>query len=151
MILLIHCLFEFKNSRFSTSSCKGLLFPKLPFLGGTSFQNQKKLQELFSYKLTSCNLKIAFTAPFRVKDFLTFIDKLMLLSGLAYKCKCNGYNTTYYNKTKRHFKVRICEHLGISHLISKKENINNNKLTAIQEHLFCCNYSLSFEDFFFLR
>ena len=31
---------------------------KLPFLGGTSFQIQKKLQKLFSDKLTSCNLKI---------------------------------------------------------------------------------------------
>ena len=29
----------------------------------------------------------------------------------------------------------------------KKVKIDNNKLTAIQEHLFCCNYSPSFEDF----
>ena len=44
-------------------------------------------------------------------------------------------------------KVRICEHLGISHLTEKKANIDNNKLTAIQEHLLHCNYSPSFEDF----
>ena len=40
----------------------------------------------------------------------------------------------FYGKTKRLFKVRICEHLGTSHLIGKKVKIDN-KLTAIQEQL----------------
>ena len=71
----------------------------------------------------------------------------MLLSGLVYKYKCGGCNATYYGKTKRHFKVRICEHLGISHITGKKVKIDSNKLMAIQEHLLCCNYSPSYEDF----
>ena len=112
------------------------VFVKLPFLGGTSFQIQKKLQKLFSDKLMSCNLKIVFTLLVRVKSFFTFKDKLpkMLLSGLAYQYKCGGCNATYYGKTKRHFKVRICEHLGISHLTEKKVKIDNSKVTTIQEH-----------------
>ena len=69
----------------------------------------------------------------------------MLLSGLVYKYKCGGCNATYYGKTKRHFKVRICEHFGISHLLEKKVKIDNNNLTAIQEHILRCNYSPSFE------
>ena len=91
------------------------VFVKLPFLRSTSFQIRKKLQRLFNDKLTSCNLKIAFTSPVRVKSFFTFKDKLskMLLSGFVYQYKCGGYNATYYEKTKRHFKVRVCEHLGI--------------------------------------
>ena len=44
-------------------------------------------------------------------------------------------NFTYNSKTKNRFKVRICEHLGISHLTGKKVKIDNIKLTAIQEHL----------------
>ena len=125
------------------------VFVKLPFLGSTSFQIRKKLQKLFSDKLTSCNLKIVFTSPVRVKSFFTFKDKLpkMFLSGVVYQFKCGGCNATYYGKTKRHFKVRICKHLGISHLADKKVKTGNNKLTAIQEHLLCCNYSPSFEDF----
>ena len=113
-------------------------YAKSPFLGSTSFQIRKKLQKLFSDKLTSCNLKIIFTSPVRVKIFFTFKDKLpkMLLSGFVYQYKCGGCNATYYGKTKRHFKVRICEYLGISHLTEKKDN---NNLTAIQEHLLCCN------------
>ena len=71
----------------------------------------------------------------------------MLLSGIVYQYKCVGCNATYYRKTKRHFKVRICEHLGIPHLTEKKAKIDNNKLTAIQEHHLCCNYCPSFEEF----
>ena len=99
--------------------------------------------------LTFCNLKIVFTSPVRVKSFFIFKGKLprMLLSGLVYKYKCSGCNVTYYGKTKRHFKVPICEHLGISHFTGKKVKIRNSKLTAIQEHFLCCNYSPSFEGF----
>ena len=95
---------------------KGNVFVKLPSLGSTSFQIRKKLQKLFSDKLTSCNLKIVFTSPVRVKSFFTFKDKLpkMLLSGLVYQYKCGGCNFTYSGKIKRHFKVRICESLDIS-------------------------------------
>ena len=69
----------------------------------------------------------------------------MLLSGLVFKC--GGCNATFYGKIKRHFQVQICEHLGVLHLTGKKVKIDNNKLTAIQEHLLCCNYSSSYEDF----
>ena len=125
------------------------VFVKLPFLGSTSFQIRKKLQKLFSDKLTSCNLKIVLTSPVRVKTFFTFKNKLlkMLTSGLTHRYTCGGCNATYYGKTKRHFKFRICEHLGISHLTDKKVKIDTKKLKAIQEHLLCCNYSPSFEDF----
>ena len=99
--------------------------------------------------MTSCNLKIVFTSPIRVNSFFTLKDKLpkMLLSGLVCKYKRGGCNATYYRKIKRHFNIRICEHLGISHLTEKKLKIDNNNLTAIHEHLLCCNYSPSFADF----
>ena len=66
----------------------------------------------------SCNLKIVFTSPVRVNSFFTYKDKLpkMLPLGLVYQFKCGGFNTTSHGKTNRHFKVRICERLGISHL-----------------------------------
>ena len=125
------------------------VFVKLPFLGSISFQIRKKLQKLFSDKFMSCNVKIIFTSPTRVKSFFTSKEKLpkLLLSALVYKYKCGGCNGTYYGKTKCHFKVWTYEHFGISHLTGEKVKIGNNKLTAIQEHLLCCNYSPSFEYF----
>ena len=46
------------------------------------------------------------------------MDRLpkILLSGLVYKYNRGGCNSTYYGKTKRRFKGRINEYLGISHL-----------------------------------
>ena len=70
----------------------------------------------------------------------------MLRSGVVYKFQCGGCNATYYGKTKRHLKVRISEHLGISHLTGKKTKTSHH-LTAIQEHLLFCNHSPSYENF----
>ena len=61
------------------------------------------------------------------------------------KYKYGGCSATYYGKTKCH--LGISEHLGISLITGKKVKIDNNKLTAIQEHLLCCNYSPLFEDY----
>ena len=57
------------------------------------------------------------------------------------------FTSPIYGETKCHFKVPICEHLGISHLTWKKVKIDNKKLAVNQEHLLGCNYSPSFEDF----
>ena len=33
---------------------------------------------------------------------------------------------------------------GVLHLTDKKMNINNSKVTAIEDHFLCCNFSPSF-------
>ena len=108
------------------------LFVKMPFLGSTSFQIRKKFQKLFIDALTFCNLKDVFTSPVRVKSFFLFKDKLLKVfpSGCVYKYKCGGCNATCYGKTQRHFKVQICEQLGISHLTGRKVKIANTKNTS---------------------
>ena len=127
---------------------KRTVFVKLLFLESTSFQIWKKLQKLFSSKLTSCNLKAVFMSPVIVKSFFTFKDTFpkMLLLGLVYKYKCGGGNATYYRKTKCNFKVRSFEQLEISHLTGRKVKIDNSKLMAIKECLLCFKYSPSLED-----
>ena len=55
----------------------------------------------------------------------------------VYKFTCGSCNATYSGKTKRHFKVRICEHLGISALTGKRVKgdddfaLNNTFYSAI--------------------
>ena len=44
----------------------------------------------------------------------------MLHSNLVDKFKCNICNDIYYGKTKSHFRVRACEHLGITPLTVEK-------------------------------
>ena len=71
------------------------------------FKFEKKNRKSFSDKLTSCNLKIIFMSPIRVKSLFTFKDKLAntLLSGLVYKYKYGACNATYFGKTKHHSKI----------------------------------------------
>ena len=64
--------------------------------------------------------------------FLKVIKSLTLTGDVKTIFKLQYVNATYYGKTIHHFKVWICEYLGILHLIEKKVKIDNNKLTAIQ-------------------
>ena len=48
-------------------------------------------------------------------------------------------------KKKRHFKVRMCEHLEISALTSKRVRGDND--SAIKGHLLYCNHTPDFKDF----
>ena len=75
------CIQSILNKLYTTKAIvqnvpKGNIFVESPFLKSTWFQIQKKLEKLFNDKLTSCNLKIIFVSPVRVKSFFTFNDKL---------------------------------------------------------------------------
>ena len=61
---------------------------------------------------------------------------LEVRSRIVSKYTCCGCNVIDYNKTKRYFQVRICEHLGISYLTFKTMKIDKNKVTVIKEHHF---------------
>ena len=37
-----------------------------------------------------------------------------MCSLFCYKFQCSSCNATYYGKAKRHFKVRVSEHMGVS-------------------------------------
>ena len=61
------CINSFLNKQYTPNVMvpnvpKRNVFVKLPFLGNTWFQIRKKLQKLFSDKLTTCSLKIVFTS-----------------------------------------------------------------------------------------
>ena len=70
---------------------------------------------------------------------------MLLHSCIVYKFQFDGCNATYYGKTKRHFKVRMCEHLEISTLTGKR--VKGDDYSAIKKHLLFCNHPLDFEDF----
>ena len=51
---------------------------------------------------------------------------------LCYKSQCSSSNATYYGKTKRHFKVRVSENMGVSARTGK--NIESSKNSAVRDH-----------------
>ena len=93
-------------------------------------------------KLPYCNIRFFFQTKCKISNFFPFKDKIssLLRSGIVYKFHCGSY----YGKTKRHFKVRMCEHLGISALSGKK--VKGDDASAIKEHLLFSNHTLDFED-----
>ena len=96
--------------------------------------------------IAATTLKI-FQTNCKISNFFTFKDKIpsFLRSGIVYKFQCGSCNATYYGKTKRHFKVRMCEHLGISALTGKR--VKGDDDSAIKEHLLFCSHTPEFEDF----
>ena len=69
----------------------------------------------------------------------------MLHSNLVYKFKCNTCSDIYYDKTKRNFKVRAYEHLGITPLTGKK--VKSPKEIAVFDHIVHTGHNASFDDF----
>ena len=124
------------------------IFLVLPFLGPTSLEIRTRLRILFRKKLPFYNLRIIFRSSCRLKTFFHFKYRIpkYLRSGLVYKFKCAGCIATYYGKTKRHFKVRACEHLGISPLTGKRVS-SVFQSTAIKDHLLFCQHSPSLDDY----
>ena len=89
---------------------KRIFFVKLLFLGSTSFQIWKKLQILFSDKLTFCNLKTVFTSLVRVNSFFTFKDKFLCCN------YCPSFEDfSILTMESNDFKLNIMESLLIAH------------------------------------
>ena len=69
----------------------------------------------------------------------------MFHSNLVYKFKCNICNDICYGKTKRYFKVRACEHLGITSLMGKK--VKSPKESVVFDHIVHTDHNANFDDF----
>ena len=126
---------------------KKQLIITLPYLGKLSLQIRTRINRIMKNKLPYCNVQFVFQTKCKISNFFTFKDKipLVLRSGIVYKFQCGSCNATYYGKTKRRFKVRMCEHLGISALTGKR--VKGDDDSAIKEHLLFCNHKPDFEDF----
>ena len=73
------------------------------------------------------------------------IDDLRSL--ILYTFKCNSCNAVYHGKTKRHFRVRANEHLGISCLSGKPFKYDGPNATAIREHCHVHSHGNGITDF----
>ena len=102
----------------------------LPYLGKLSLQIRTRINHIMKNKLPYCNIRFVFQTKCKISNFFTFKDKIpsFLRSGIVYKFQCGSCNATYYGKTKRHFKVRMCEHLGISALTGKRVKGDDNSV-----------------------
>ena len=150
--LIDKCIKEFLDKILTPKSVvstvpKKQLIITLPYLGKLSLQIRTRINRIMKNKLPYCNVQFVFQTKCKISNLFTFKDKipLVLRSGIVYKFQCGSCNATYYGKTKRHFKVRMCEHLGISALTGKR--VKGDDDSAIKEHRLFCNHKPDFEDF----
>ena len=124
----------------------------LPFLGNQSSIIKKKLSKLFLESFPTAKLKIVLKSGTKIGSLFKFKDPIPsnIRSLVVYKFKCSSCNATYIGKTKRHHKIRMCEHLGISYRTGAPTKFNKNTTTSIRDHIMETGHQNKFENFEFL-
>ena len=111
----------------------------LPFMGKYSNELKKRISRSASKFLGSNKISITWNSPRKLRNLFTFKDKLPMLfrTNILYRFTCNGCNSIYIGKTKRHFLVRAYEHLGLSLRTGNAftYNPNNTNNTGILDHV----------------
>ena len=120
----------------------------LPYMGMISTELKVKLHKTFKQLLPACDLRVIFKVSLRMKNYFNFKDKIKreLRSLLVYNFKCNSCNAEYIGKTKRHYRTRTLEHIGVSPLTGKCVK-NNSQTSAVHDHMLFCKTVVCPEDF----
>ena len=107
-----------------------------------------ELHETFKQLLPACDLRVIFKVSLRMKNYFNFKDKIKreLRSLLVYNFKCNSCNAEYIGKTKRHYRTRTSEHIGVSPLTGKYVK-NKFQTSAVHDHMLFCKTVICPEDF----
>ena len=118
----------------------------LPFLGKLSLKIRGNLIKLAKTYFPCCKIQVVFKSDKRLGSFFSFKDMIPLnICSLLIKFTCSSCNSAYVGKTKRHFVVRMFEHLGISLSTSNNYTYNpkNNNNTAVLNHINKCKATLN--------
>ena len=99
--------------------------------------------------LPCCKINVVFKSAYRMSHNFRFKDRPCkdLISGVIYKFSCSSCNASYIGQTKRHLKVRLSEHLGVSPLTGKRSHRTTGHLTAVQEHSLTCDHLVHYDNF----
>ena len=119
---------------------KQKLIISLPFVGKYSNSLKKKLSTLASSHLFSeFKISVVWKSSRTVRTLFPFKDRVPvhLCSKFLYRFKCDGCNSIYIGKSKRHFLIRAYEHLGLSYRTDKKYTYNhaNSNNTIVLNHI----------------
>ena len=115
----------------------------LPFMGKDSLKIRGNLTKIAKTYFPCCKIQVMFNSGKRLGSFFGFKDKVPLnaRSLVLYKFTYSSCNSAYIGKTKRHFLVRMFEHLGISLRTGANYTYNpkNSNNTAVWNHINNCD------------
>ena len=132
-----------------TESDKTKVCITLPYLGPLSLELRRRLRNVFKSCMPTVNLRVVFSSKNRIGNFCSFKDviPLNIQSLIVYNFTFSTCFSTYIGKTKRHFLMRVYEHLGISYRTNKNLKYAENAATSVRKHVHSCNHSASMDDF----
>ena len=111
-----------------------------------SLQICTKINCIMKNKLLCCSIRFVFQTKCKISNFFTFKDNsIILIFWHSFQISVWWLQYYLYGKAKHYFKVRMCEHLGISALTGKR--VKDDDESAIKVHLLFCNLARDFEDF----
>ncbi len=119
--VLSRCVKRFMDNKFRVKCAihtvpKKICYVVLPFIGSQSLKIKKNVLNLIGSNYNQVEVHVVFRSisclwhMFQVKEPVPG----ELRSCVIYKFKCSSCNATYFGKTKRHFSIRVAEHLGLS-------------------------------------
>ena len=138
------------NSKIPKEICEKKEFVMvIPYLGKQSILIKKRLTKLFSSTYKDAKLKIVYKSACKLRNIFSFKDNtpVHMQSLVLYKFLCGSCNATYIGKTKRHCKIRMCEHLGISYKTGKKLKYSEAHSTVVQNHIENKKHNCDFDCF----
>jgi hypothetical protein len=139
---------SFLNPTLRFGPSKERLYIGLPYLGKQTDLIRKKIIRIFKQFVPHKDLIIYFKPGLRVGNFFHIKDltPLDLRSSIIYNFTCTSCQASYIGQTSRHFRHRIAEHMGVSHLTWKE--VKNKVHSNIREHVtHCPNSSCSPQNF----
>ena len=100
----------------------------------------------------TAKLKVVFKSGMKIGSLFKFKDSIPsnIRSLVVYQFTCSSCNATYIGKTKRHHKIRMCEHLGTSYRTGEPTKFNEKTTTAVRDHIRETGHKNNFENFKFL-
>ena len=140
-----------KKVRLVPTVPKKVITISLPFMGKESLKIRSNLSKVAKNYFQCCKIQVVFNSSKRLGSFFNFKDKVPLnvRSLVLYKFTCSSCNSAYVGKTKRHFLVRMFEHLGISLITGNNYTFNpkNNNNTAVLNHIKCGTCEANLDNF----
>ena len=119
----------------------------LPFLGSSTKNLEKTIKQTIRNCLPDLQCRFIYRASTRMSTMFQFKDRIpdYMKSGIVYKYKCSGCNSTYIGETIRHAKRRFHEHLGLSALSGK--SMKTPVPPAISDHSTKCQTKPQYKNF----
>jgi hypothetical protein len=128
---------------------KDVRYFSFPYIGFKTTYLQKELTRMLSKLYPSLDVKLIFCNPYRIGTLFKFKDALVPLmrSNVVYLFNCPTCDVgKYIGCTTKLLKVRVSNHMGVSHRTHNPLNVKEN--SAIRNH--CsgkCNHPINYKDF----